>query len=133
MSYPKLKSLDGVGRGSYRASQWPGRDFTQECVPRCNFLLSRQRAGLILRRVNFNPGTDLENVVSIRLRVAPAYAVWVSLRPLAALADVRILLDEGRGPKNETDLLLLLVRRLNEGIRNTVRDTTQEPAAIEYR
>ena len=67
---------------------------------------------LILRGVNLNPGSDPEDMVSIRLWIERDRVISTRRRKVMAIADLRDALNGGKGAKNSGDLLVGLSARL---------------------
>lgn len=69
---------------------------------------------LILRGVNLNENSQPEDMVSIRLWIDEHRIVSVRRRKLKAVQDIREKLEQGKGPKNAGDFLVMLTARLFE-------------------
>lgn len=74
-----------------------------------------------LRGVNANPGADPEDMVSIRLWVAPERILSLSRRPVAELDEITARVTSGTGPDRAGAFLALLADRLGLGIETFLR------------
>ncbi len=74
------------------------------------------RDGIVvtLRGVNLNPGSDVEDMISLRMWVEKNRVITMRSRRLMAVQDLRASLDDGRGPRSSGDVLV--------GIANTLVD-----------
>ena len=108
-------------RDSDAARRWLGEDqgipallrealTAEETRPRCAPL----EGGLllILRGVNLNPGSDPEDMVSIRIWTDGRRVLTVWRRRLLAVADIEEMLEQGRGPRDVGAFLAMLSARL---------------------
>lgn len=82
----------------------------EETRPRCTPVAS----GLLinLRGVNLNPGSDPEDMVSIRIYADENRVVTVRRRRLMAVQDIRDRLAAGSGPVNVAEFLMDLASQL---------------------
>lgn len=67
-----------------------------------------------LRGVNLNPGATPDDMISVRLWVAPDRVITLRSPRLAAINDVREQLAVGRGPKDAGSLFIAIAARLTE-------------------
>jgi zinc transporter len=67
-----------------------------------------------LRGVNLNPGSNPEDMVSIRAWIEPTRIITARRRKLMAINDIREQISKGGGPKTSADFLVLLTDRLIE-------------------
>ncbi|MEO0981420.1 MAG: zinc transporter ZntB [Pseudomonadota bacterium] len=81
-------------------------DTRPRCTPFDNGVL------LNLRGVNLNPGQDPEDMVSVRLWIDAARVIGVWLRPLAAVGDLYVETQKGRGPNSTGGFAEQLAERL---------------------
>jgi zinc transporter len=82
----------------------------EETRPRCEAMSGGVL--LLLRGVNLNPGSDPEDMVSIRLWVEEARIISLRLRPLLSVSDLRDNLHRGTGPRDCGELVVQLADRL---------------------
>jgi len=80
---------------------------------------------IVLRGVNTNPGEDPEDMVAVRIWFDGKRLISSRRRRLLSVIDVPSALDEGRGPKNAADVLLMIVERLTDRIGEYI-DTIEE-------
>lgn len=66
----------------------------------------------ILRGVNLNPGSDHDDMISIRVWVDARRVITLRYPRLMSIQDIRDSLAEGAGPKSPSDFLIHLVDRL---------------------
>jgi zinc transporter len=77
---------------------------------------------LIMRGVNFNPGADPEDMVSIRIWVEPNLVISCRQRRVAAVQDIRDAIAHGRVPRNEGDLVVSLAGTLMQRASTVIED-----------
>ncbi|MGD8417696.1 MAG: zinc transporter ZntB [Pseudomonadales bacterium] len=75
---------------------------------------------VLLRGVNMNPGSDPEDMVSLRLWIEPNRLITVRQRRLFAVQDVRDMLSEGEGPASVPSLVTAITERLADRISDFV-------------
>ena len=75
---------------------------------------------LILRGVNMNPGSELEDMISVRIWLERDRIVTASRRHLRSVADVFEALEKNDGPRSAAEVLLVLVERLGYYIGEVV-------------
>lgn len=80
---------------------------------------------LFLRGVNLNPGAEPEDMVSVRIHAQAQRVISLRLRPLRASDEVLQQLEEGRGPKSASELLLLMGELLTEKVQSLVSDLSE--------
>ncbi|GAB5471723.1 MAG: zinc transporter ZntB [Rhodospirillales bacterium] len=86
---------------------------------------------LILRGTGAEPGSDPEELVSIRLWVDAGRIVTYQFKELEAVAALRSALDNRGGPKGPGDFVVLLAHLLNEGMRDLVDEIDAELDSLE--
>lgn len=82
----------------------------EETRPRC--IAIDEGILLNLRGVNLNPGSDPEDMVSIRLWIEKDRIISSRQRHLMAIEDMRNALDAGRGPENAESVVVMIAERL---------------------
>jgi zinc transporter len=82
----------------------------EETRPRC--LMIDEGILLNLRGVNLNPGSEPEDMVSIRLWLEKDRIVSSRTRRLMAIEDIRQALAAGRGPEDTGAFVVMLAERL---------------------
>ncbi|WP_110657323.1 zinc transporter ZntB [Salinicola halimionae] len=65
-----------------------------------------------LRGINLNPGAAPEDLISLRLWIAPTRLITLRRRPLRSVSDVREKIDSGNGALSIPDLLAWLTEAL---------------------
>ncbi|WP_268796795.1 zinc transporter ZntB [Pseudomonas huanghezhanensis] len=80
---------------------------------------------LFLRGVNLNPGAEPEDMVSVRIFAAAQQVISLRLRPLRATDELLELLNDGKGPKTASELLLYLSQFLTDKVQKVVSDLTE--------
>nr|WP_226898580.1 zinc transporter ZntB [Mangrovicoccus algicola] len=90
-------------------------------------------AGLLvnLRGINFNEGSDPEDMVSVRLWIDGNGIVSLSRRPLRSVAAVAARVAAGQGPARSGDFLAELVEELTERQEAQVADLEERAEALE--
>jgi zinc transporter len=86
---------------------------------------------VILRGINRNAGADPEDMVSIRMWVAPDRIITVRQRPILAAQTVLEQLESGSGPTSIIELLLAIIEKLADGISVFVEDVEERLEAFE--
>jgi len=71
---------------------------------------------VILRGVNLNPGSEAEDMISVRLWLESGRVITASRRPLRSLEDLRQLNEKGEGPETPGAFAIDLIRRLSRFI-----------------
>lgn len=82
---------------------------------------------VVLRGVNTNPGSDPEDMVSIRIWFTGHLVITTrkSGRKLLSVQDMRAAIDKGSGPCTTGDFISLLIERLADRISHVVDDIEQ--------
>lgn len=86
---------------------------------------------VILRGVNLNPGTDPEDMVSIRFWVDSDRIVTLRHRRVMALEDIRQTVEVGNGPVSSGEFLEELADRLVQRMGGVVSDVDDTADALE--
>ena len=87
--------------------------------------MANEQMLLFLRGVNLNPGAEPEDMVSVRIFAEAQRVISLRLRPLRASDEVLQQLDEGRGPKSSSELLLLMGELLTEKVQALVSELSE--------
>jgi zinc transporter len=92
-----------------------------------------QGSGLIvnLRGVNFNPGADPEDMISLRAWIERRRIITSRARPLMATKDVEDRLARCAGPKDEIDCLFELAQALLQRVGHVVEELSDGVDALE--
>ena len=80
---------------------------------------------VMLRGINMNPGADPEDMVSLRLWLSSDRLISVRQRRLFAVQDVADQLSQSRGPHNVPEILVAIVERMADRIKDFV-DTIED-------
>jgi zinc transporter len=84
---------------------------------------------LILRGVNFNPGSDPEDMVSLRLWFDKNRIISMRHRKVMAIDDIKKALESSNGPDSQIDFLKTVVERITDrmgDIVSEIDDTVDE-------
>jgi zinc transporter len=103
----------------------------EETRPRCTAFGD----GLLinLRGVNLNPGSDPEDMVTIRMYIDADRIVTVRRRRLMTVQDIAARVAEGKGPKTTTEFLVELTTRLLDRMGPTIDDLDDQIDDLEDR
>ena len=88
---------------------------------------------LALRGVNLNPGSDPEDMVSIRLWTDGKRVISSRRRRLLSAMDVVERIEAGKGPVDAGELLVDLIDRIVRRMSDTVDNFEDEVSALEDR
>lgn len=86
---------------------------------------------LALRGVNMAPGSNPEDMVAIRIWTDGQRIISTRKRRLLSVSDIADALEDGCGPANTSEFLVMLTDRLMARMQNTITDTEDEVADIE--
>ena len=84
-----------------------------------------------LRGVNLNPGSDPEDMVSIRIWTDGQRIISTRRRRLLSVADLVEQIDSGEGPTNAGQFIAMLSERLIARMKTTIEDIQDQAAEIE--
>ena len=100
-----------------------------ETRPRCDFM----DGGLVLnlRGVNLNPGADADDMVSLRLWVSNGLIVSSRRRKIWAMNEMRLQMEEGKGPASIGMFLAALAFGLIKRIENVAVELEEDADEIE--
>lgn len=101
----------------------------EETRPRCEPMAGGVL--LLLRGVNLNPGSDPEDMVSIRLWVERERIISVRLRQLLSVTDLREQLHRDQGPRDSGEFLVQLAERLFARMGGVITDIDDQVDAIQ--
>lgn len=71
---------------------------------------------VILRGINLNQGSEVEDMISVRLWLEKDRVITASRRPLKSLDSIRQLDEEGKGPESPALFAIELIDRLSDFI-----------------
>jgi zinc transporter len=86
---------------------------------------------MILRGVNLTPGSEPDELVSLRFWIGPSRVITLRHMPMLGVRDVRVELQSGRGPRNAADLLVEMIGRIVDRIDHVVGALDDSVDAIE--
>ena len=86
---------------------------------------------LALRGVNLNPGSDPEDMVSIRLWTDGQRVITTCRRQLLSTRDVLECIEMGNGPVDVADLMVALIDRIVRRMSDTVDNLEDDVMALE--
>jgi len=86
---------------------------------------------LALRGVNLNPGSNPEDMVSIRVWVEKDRVISTRSRKLLSVSDLVDSLGKGKGPEMSGELIVELAYRLTSRIENTIEEIEDRVAQLE--
>lgn len=75
---------------------------------------------VMLRGINFNPGAEPDDMVSIRIWASAHLVVSCRKLRLRAVQDVQASIERGRGPRNAGELLTAIAARLAERMDDVI-------------
>jgi zinc transporter len=75
---------------------------------------------MFLRGVNLTPGSEPDELVSLRFWIGPTRMITLRYMPMLGVRDVRVELQCARGPKNAADLLVEMIGRIVDRIDHVV-------------
>ena len=86
---------------------------------------------VILRGVNLNENEEPEDMISIRLWIDEYRIISTRRRRLKAIQDIRARLEEGSGPKNTAEFLVMLITRLFQRMEPVLLELDQRTDDVE--
>lgn len=86
---------------------------------------------IILRGINFNPGPDPEDLVSVRIWVAKSMMITVGRRKSKTVADLDERIKQGRGPKKTGEFVAMLCNSLHDSIEPVIQDLDETTDTLE--
>jgi zinc transporter len=84
-----------------------------------------------IRGINMNPGSDPEDMVSLRMWIQGDRLVTVRQRKMLSCQDVRSELLAGQGPDNVADLVVTLIAKIADRISDYVDDVERKIDLLE--
>jgi zinc transporter len=95
--------------------------------------MAAQGPGLIvnLRGINFNPGADPEDMISLRAWIQKKRIITSRARRLMAVEDIRARLGRGAGPRDEIDCLFELAKAMLMRVGHVVEELSDKVDALE--
>lgn len=102
---------------------------SEETRPRTTMM--DDAALLALRGVNMNPGSNPEDMVSIRVWVEKDRIISTRKRKLLSVSDIVDSLKKNRGPKTTGDLIAELAYRMTARMEDTIEQIEDRVAQLE--
>jgi zinc transporter len=95
--------------------------------------MAAQGPGLIvnLRGINFNPGADPEDMISLRAWIQRKRIITSRSRRLMAADDIRARVARGAGPQDEIDCLFELAKAMLMRVGHVVEELSDKVDALE--
>lgn len=75
---------------------------------------------VILRGVNLNPDSDIEDMISVRVWIEEDRIISTSRRRLNSISEIQKAFESGRGPETNGEFITLLARRLSDFITQAI-------------
>lgn len=120
-----IESLAALG-----VNEWTVETLTRaDTRPRA--LFTPEGTLLVLRGINMNPGSEPEDMVSLRLWLEPKRLITVRQRKLFAVQQVKDDLLAGEGPSNPVDIMIQLIARIADRISSFVGDIEERLESLE--
>lgn len=88
---------------------------------------------LFLRAINLNPGSDPEDMVSLRMWITPRQLVTVRQRRLLSVQNVREALEAGQGPGDLMGVALEVIKQVASRITTFVSSVEERIEEVEVR
>ena len=101
----------------------------EETRPRCE--THGDALTLLLRGVNLTPGTEPDDMVSLRIHVEPHRLLTLRRRPVRTPEEVRAALSDGRVDATVGDLLVAITDQLTRHIGDTIEEIEDRADALE--
>jgi len=86
---------------------------------------------VVLRGVNTNPGSDPEDMVSIRFWFTEKMVISTRRRKLLSIEDVRNSIENHKGPKTPAEFVVMVIERLADRIGTAVDKIDDELSDVE--
>jgi len=90
-------------------------------------------AVVILRGINFNPGAEPDDMVSVRIWASEHLVISCRKLPLLAVQDVKQSIERGRGPCSSGELLAAISDRLADRMDDVIEGLEDQADEIEER
>lgn len=86
---------------------------------------------IILRGINFNPGPDPEDLVSIRIWISGNRIITLGRRKSAAIAEMDARIQQHRAPRSVGEFVATLCNALNESVEPAITELEEEIDTLE--
>ncbi|MFP4533717.1 MAG: zinc transporter ZntB [Desulfobacterales bacterium] len=106
-------------------------DILKEQDTRPRMLNAAEGLFLILRGVNCNPGSDPEDMVSLRMHFTASRIITMRQRKIMAVDDTRNAIDAGQGPAHPADFLVMVAERIADRMWDVISDIDDQVDVLE--
>jgi len=86
---------------------------------------------IILRGINHNPGSEPEDMVTVRLAIDSQVVISTQKRNLRSVQDMSILIEQNKGPSQTGELLVELLDRMVWRMEETIDEMEETISNIE--
>jgi len=86
---------------------------------------------IILRGINHNPGSEPEDMVTVRLAIDNQVVISTQKRNLRSVQDMSILIEQNKGPSQTGELLVELLDRMVWRMEETIDEMEETISNIE--
>jgi zinc transporter len=86
---------------------------------------------VILRGVNLNPGSDPEDMVSLRVWIEDRRVITIRKRAVMAVRDINDRIEAGLGPRSSSEFLVELAARLIERMAPIIEELDDQADDLE--
>ena len=90
-----------------------------------------ENALIILRGIHYNPGTEPEDLVSIRLWLSKNKIVTIGRRKSKSIAEIHEKIMHQRGPRKVGEFISMLIGSLHDGIEPALRELEETTDRLE--
>jgi zinc transporter len=101
----------------------------QDTRPR--FITTKERFLLILRGVNCNPGSDLEDMVALRMSFEENRIITMRHRRVMAINDIHEVIEADTGPKSSVEFLTMVVDRIVDRMGDVIAEIDDQVDELE--
>ncbi len=107
------------------------REALMEEETRPRFFLSDSGFLMILRGVNFNPGSDPEDMVSLRIWIEDNRIVTMRHRHVKAIEDIHEALRLAKGPAASSEFMVMVIDRITDRMGEIISETDDRVDELE--
>ncbi|UCG79232.1 MAG: zinc transporter ZntB [Nitrospirota bacterium] len=98
------------------------REALMEVETRPRYFSSENGFLLLLRGVNFNPGSDPEDMVSVRIWADKNRIISMRHRHVKAIEDIHKAIEASRGPVSATEFFTTVIERITDRMGEIISD-----------
>ena len=106
-------------------------DILMEQETRPRFITIQEGFLLILRGVNFNPGSDPDDMVALRMSFEENRVITIRHRRVMAINDIQEATEAGRGPKSAVGFLTMVIDRIVNRMGDVVAEIDDQVDELE--